>query len=212
MVRLIKNDELACLLKPGWRLLDAGAGDQPFFAATTLLDRTPRTFPRQSGDFRENPTLSLVSNGVPYVVGDIESLPFVSKAFDFVYASHVIEHVEDPTRALSELSRVGRRGYIECPRPWFEFVDGSPFHRWFVDFDDAQLVFRPKSDAETTFGLSRRLFDHNPELFSRYYGDVFNARVGQQVSPMFGQFKSMCHLCVYWEGSIEHRYLASNSY
>ena len=44
-----------------------------------------------------------------------KKLPFKDKEFDFVIASHVAEHVEDISYFLNELSRVGKKGYIEVP-------------------------------------------------------------------------------------------------
>ena len=35
--------------------------------------------------------------------------------FDFVIASHVIEHIEDFEFFLKELERISKKGYIELP-------------------------------------------------------------------------------------------------
>jgi SAM-dependent methyltransferase len=43
------------------------------------------------------------------VVAPGDALPFADGAFDFVLASHVIEHFPDPIRALHEWRRVARR-------------------------------------------------------------------------------------------------------
>ena len=44
-----------------------------------------------------------------------KKLPFKDKEFDFVIASHVLEHVEDPQFFIKELERVAAKGYIELP-------------------------------------------------------------------------------------------------
>ena len=44
-----------------------------------------------------------------------KELPFKDKEFDFVIASHVLEHVNDPVLFLEELQRVAKSGYIEVP-------------------------------------------------------------------------------------------------
>jgi SAM-dependent methyltransferase len=43
------------------------------------------------------------------VVAPGDDLPFADDAFDFVFASHVIEHFADPIRALQEWVRVTRK-------------------------------------------------------------------------------------------------------
>jgi SAM-dependent methyltransferase len=43
------------------------------------------------------------------VVARGDELPFTDKSFDFVVASHVIEHIPDPIAALLEWERVARR-------------------------------------------------------------------------------------------------------
>lgn len=43
-------------------------------------------------------------------------LPFATDAFDLVYASHVIEHLPDPRKALLDMARVAKKFlYIEVP-------------------------------------------------------------------------------------------------
>ena len=41
---------------------------------------------------------------------DMLAIPFPDESFDFVIANHVLEHVDDDVKALSELHRVLRRG------------------------------------------------------------------------------------------------------
>jgi SAM-dependent methyltransferase len=45
-----------------------------------------------------------------WVVADAQHLPFRPNSIDEIYAAHVIEHLEDPLRFLSECHRVLKRG------------------------------------------------------------------------------------------------------
>jgi SAM-dependent methyltransferase len=49
--------------------------------------------------------------GVAHQV-DLQGLPFEDGSYDFVFASHVLEHVPDDARALSEIRRILRPGGI----------------------------------------------------------------------------------------------------
>jgi len=46
---------------------------------------------------------------------DGRTLPFADKSMDLVYATHVLEHVEDERLFLRELRRVGRVVFLEVP-------------------------------------------------------------------------------------------------
>lgn len=57
----------------------------------------------------KNPSLN-------FVEFDGETIPFDDESFDFVYATHVLEHVLEPRRFLKELRRVSRgQIFIEVP-------------------------------------------------------------------------------------------------
>lgn len=80
-------------------------------------------------------------HGTPGVVSraDVQDLPFRAGHFGAVLASHVIEHVPDPDRALAELRRVvgGWRGvHVITPSWWAPHTWLHPGHRWF--FVDGQ--------------------------------------------------------------------------
>lgn len=117
-------------------VLDVGSGGGPNPRANVLCDRFVSDGVERGGS-------PLVSDR-PFVVGDVERLPFVDKAFDFVICSHVLEHVRNPGAAIAELQRVGRRGYIETPSAEWEKLTGFPFHRWMVSYSDRRLVFEHK--------------------------------------------------------------------
>ena len=52
------------------------------------------------------------------VKADIQNLPFLDNSYDVIFCNHVLEHVEDDTKALSELFRVmkpGGWGILQVP-------------------------------------------------------------------------------------------------
>ena len=65
-------------------------------------------------------------------------LPFKDKEFDFVIASHVIEHVKDVNIFLKELQRVSSKGYIELPTILEDNLvfENKNDHLWHMEFDD----------------------------------------------------------------------------
>lgn len=47
--------------------------------------------------------------GVEFIIGDIHNLPFDDSSFDLVICSEVLEHLNDPTSAMNELTRVSSK-------------------------------------------------------------------------------------------------------
>ncbi|MDP3910427.1 MAG: class I SAM-dependent methyltransferase [Gemmatimonadales bacterium] len=64
--------------------------------------------------------------------GDIHALPFGDAAFGAAIASHVLEHVADPARAMAELHRVADQVFVIVPRWWAPHTWLHPGHRWFI--------------------------------------------------------------------------------
>jgi SAM-dependent methyltransferase len=124
-------------IKPDERVLDIGSGGYPFPLATHLAD------------FHEGETThrteSLQRDHRPFTVCNIQATPFTDKEFDFVYCSHVLEHVEHPDQACDELMRIGKRGYIEAPSRisdiMFNFTRIQNHHRWHTLILENTLLF-----------------------------------------------------------------------
>ena len=126
-------------------VLEVGSGGNPYPRANVLLDAYENT--------RERHWVALKADR-PIVLGFVEKLPFHDKAFDFVIASHVLEHSADPAAFLGELERVAKAGYIEVPDAFFERINPYPDHRLEITCRDGGLVIRKKSkwkvEEETT--------------------------------------------------------------
>jgi SAM-dependent methyltransferase len=119
-------------------VLDVGSGGSPNLRSNVLCDKYPSDAAERHG--------TGVLRDRPFIVADIQQLPFATASFDFVICSHVLEHVEDPKAAVAELCRVGRRGYIETPSAEWERLAGFPFHRWMVSRRSETLVFERKQE------------------------------------------------------------------
>lgn len=63
---------------------------------------------------------------------DIQNLRmFKNNQFGAVYASHVLEHVEDPNAALRELHRIAENVFVITPLPLWPSAWPDPDHKWF---------------------------------------------------------------------------------
>jgi SAM-dependent methyltransferase len=80
-----------------YRLLDVGCGDKPY-----LPFFEPYVSEYVGADVVDNPHAELK--------GPVEALPAEDASFDVVLCAQVLEHCDDPARAVTELRRVTRPG------------------------------------------------------------------------------------------------------
>ena len=83
-----------------WKILDIGCGYSAHINASVIADI------QDFSDFYKEKKFIQIKG---------KNLPFKDKEFDFVIASHVIEHVEDFEFFIKELERISSKGYIELP-------------------------------------------------------------------------------------------------
>lgn len=133
-------------IRSGDKVLDVGSGHLPFAFATHLTDLSLHdgTVGRAGAPFK-------YQDGKPVFECNIEQMPFEDKEFDFVYCSHVLEHVNNPEAACREIMRVGKRGYIETPSRgkdiWLSMAKAGN-HRWTVEWANDILIFTEYTPEE----------------------------------------------------------------
>lgn len=116
--------ELPWRIPPEFRVLDIGPGAYPFKRADVYLDHS------------EEILAPLKEEGRTTILGHIESgLPEIrDHEFDYVWCSHVLEHVNDPVACAATLSRIARSGTVVMPsavkESIFNFEESD--HKWFV--------------------------------------------------------------------------------
>lgn len=136
---------------PVWEFLSKQIDDKDY-----VLDVGPGRAPFPRADVYVDYNSDFIPMGKLHHICDLSvgNLPFRDKEFDFVYARHVLEDMCNPFLLCEEMSRVGKRGYIETPSPMAEFcrgVDGgSPpwrgyhHHRFIIWDKDGELQFVSK--------------------------------------------------------------------
>ena len=113
-----------------------------------------------------------------------KKLPFKDKEFDFVVASHVMEHVEDIDFFIKELERVSKKGYIELPTMLEDNLvfENKKDHLWHMDFDD----------VENKLLVSKKV---------QYFEPVLTVST---IKKLNGVFRSSLVLELIWEDTINY--------
>ncbi len=164
---------LYCPVNQNDLVLEVGSGGSPYFRANVLCDAFEETGERYYAPLiKDRPT----------IIAFAEKLPFKNDAFDFVIASHVLEHSTDPDNFLSELQRVAKAGYIEVPDAFMERLTNYTFHRLEISEDKDSLVIRKKKN-----------YIEDKELYS-----LFTAKASQVFPHWMGQYPFEFHVRYYW--------------
>ena len=166
---LIKQNE-------NWKVLDVGCGYTANENAHTLCDVID--LKKQYPDKR-------------FVKLNSKKLPFNDKEFDFVIASHVLEHVEDPKLFIKELERVSNKGYIEAPTTLEDNLvfENKNDHLWHINFDDDEQ-----------------------KLYINARVQVFEPILTVSSTQIFREyFKNSLVIELYWENKIDYIFKNENN-
>lgn len=150
--------------------LEIGTGHslQPY--ADVLMDRYLEDNSQRGGPLKIDKR--------PFIIGDIHDLPFKNNSFDYIICRHVLEHLKNPEKAIKEMMRVGKAGYIECPSEISEILEPHrTYHRWFVNKIRNAIIFSPKS-KEKVGNFKKLLYslwkdNFSFKLFYRANNDIF---------------------------------------
>ena len=177
MIKRSSKEFIDNLLKnnTSWNVLDIGCGYKPHDSATVICDVQ---------DF------SKLYKDKKFVRLNEKSLPFKDQEFDFVIASHVLEHVEDPKFFIKELERVSVKGYIELPTILEDNLvfENKKDHLWHMEFDDN------KNELQ----ISKKI---------QYLEPVITVSSIKKFSKYFRQ---SLILELYWENSINFKVVEKN--
>ena len=132
------NDTLS--KNTNWNILDIGCGYRAHKSASVIADI------QDLSNFYENKNFIQITE---------KKLPFKDKEFDFVIASHVIEHVDDFEFFIRELERISSKGYIELPSRLGDNLvfENKNDHIWWFYFNDTanKLIVSKKNQLIDPF-------------------------------------------------------------
>lgn len=177
IIKNIKKDDL---------VLDVGSGDKPFWRADIIIDKYLKD------DQQRHSGSMLYDKRKIFIEGDVENLPFKDKSFDFVFCSHLLEHVKNPDKAILELTRVAKRGYLEVPNAIIDLLWPFPPHLWYFDYQNGVLIFKQRTKEKD-------FFIESTEKFGRFIfkNSLFQYLLSKDIKKIF--------ICLYWENNINYK-------
>jgi len=162
---------------PNWKVLDIGCGFTAHEKANVVCDVQD---------------LSNFYKDKKFVKLNDKNLPFSDKEFDFVIASHVIEHVEDVRFFIKELERVSSKGYIELPTPLEDNLvfENKNDHIWHLEFNDIENKLLIKKKIQ-------------------YIEPLITVSTAKKLAKFF---KQSLILELFWQNSIEFQLIKNNNF
>ena len=158
-----------------WKILDIGCGYTAHSNASVICDVQDL-----SNFYKDKQFIRLKE----------KTLPFKDKEFDFVIASHVMEHVDDVDYFIKELERVSAKGYIELPTILEDNLvfENKKDHLWHMEFDD----------NENELQISKKIQFIEPMI------------TVSSIKKISKYFRQSLILELYWENSIEFKIIEKN--
>jgi SAM-dependent methyltransferase len=156
-------------LEPGLSLLDCGCGPGSITLDLARLvapgevvgiDLEPRRVSQAGQAAQDQGVLN-----ARFREGTVYELPFAEGAFDRVFANGLLEHVDDPVRALAEMSRVTRPGgWLGVRSPDLRFNVCNPPSDFVKQIWDLMMDGRARSGGNWGIGATLRGLLHDVGL------------------------------------------------
>ncbi len=131
-------------IQPGDRVLEIGPGSHPYHRSDVFLELRYEKVEERTAQFGHTQQLDTQKEVVFY---DGRVFPFADQTFDYIICSHVLEHVEDVEAFLAEIFRVGRKGYLEYPLAYYDYLYNFEVHLNLLKFDYPVLRYMKKNET-----------------------------------------------------------------
>ena len=158
-------------------VLEIGPGALPHPRADIYLERN---FETDEVARLQRGNVSKITYRKPVVYYDGGRFPFEDKEFDYVICSHVLEHIplEELQQFISEIQRIAHKGYIEFPSVFYELINYSDVHKWFMNYRSGNILFLDKAifKSSNIHQIFREMFyGKDPYLHSAFkrFKDIF---------------------------------------
>ncbi|HSZ71256.1 MAG TPA: methyltransferase domain-containing protein [Cytophagaceae bacterium] len=126
------------------KVLEIGPGATPHWRSDVFLERnyaSTKEYIAQTGHVGELKTDKRI------VFYDGGLFPFEEHEFDYVICSHVLEHVDNPELFLKEIQRVGKKGYLEFPTLYYDYIYNFPEHTMLLMYDGRCIHWMSKVES-----------------------------------------------------------------
>jgi SAM-dependent methyltransferase len=126
------------------KVLEIGPGADPHERSDVFLEYEFDKEADYAAQFGHDEKLE-TDKQIVFYKGD--TFPFIDDEFDYVICSHVLEHVNDVPKFLSEVFRIAKKGYFEYPTILYDYLYNFDVHLNYLNFVDGKLFYMKKADS-----------------------------------------------------------------
>jgi ubiquinone/menaquinone biosynthesis C-methylase UbiE len=126
------------------RVLEIGPGATPYHRSDVFLELAYESVEERIAQSGHVGVLNTLKE-IKYYNGDV--FPFSDNEFDYIICSHVLEHVENADKFLSEIQRVAKKGYLEYPTIYYDFIYNFPEHKLFLMEKNGVINWMTKEES-----------------------------------------------------------------
>lgn len=176
------------------KVLSVGCGNEIIPEVDVYLD----LYPNNSKERKAKPGNIKIPKNKKFVIGSVENMyMFKNKQFSFVFANHVLEHLDCPEKACAELQRVADAGIIRTPSAFAEIFFGWNYHYWLTIASYNKIYF-----------FSKKSNEHIP--FNRFFrercgkNNKYDNIVIPEIKKVFNENKELFDTIFTWKNKFEY--------
>ncbi len=125
------------------KVLEVGPGATPHPRSDVFLELEYGSIQER---IAQSGRVGILQTEKPVVYYNGKDFPFDDNEFDYIICSHVLEHVPEPEHIISEITRVGRKGYIEFPTIYYDYIWNIPEHITILFWTGKRIYYLPKEE------------------------------------------------------------------
>lgn len=126
------------------KVLEIGPGATPYFRSDVFLEFN---YENELDRIAQSGHVGILETDKPIVYYEGGVFPFRDNEFDYVVCSHVLEHVPDASFFLKEIQRVGKKGYLEYPTIYYDYLYNFPEHQLFILENQGVINWMTKAES-----------------------------------------------------------------
>ena len=134
-------------IKDNDKVLEIGPGATPFHRSDVFLELN---YDSDTDRIAQSGHTGILKTDKQIIYYNGKEFPFKDDEFDYVICSHVLEHVDDIPLFINEIQRISKKGYLEFPNIYYDYLHNIEEHLNMLMVKDNQILWCKKIKTPIT--------------------------------------------------------------